>query len=73
LNHERLPARYRNTIVRELYRRVAGGSRPCINPRFAQFESVFFGLFLGLERSSGGFNSLNCYCLIQVAIKNQSP
>ena len=33
----------------------------------------FFGLFLGLERSSGGFESFNFYCLIQVAIKNQSP
>jgi hypothetical protein len=73
LNHERLPARYRNTIVRELYRRVGGASRPLINPLLAQFESVFFGLFLGLERSSGGFESFNFYCLIQVPIKNQSP
>src|SRR5215475_78557 len=44
-----------------------------VNPVFAQFESVFFGLSLCLECSRGGFDSLNWYRLIQVAIKNQSP
>jgi hypothetical protein len=49
-----------------------GGSKLFINPRFAQFESVFFGLFLRLESYSGGFDSFNFCCLLQVAIKNQS-
>jgi hypothetical protein len=47
-------------------------SKLFINPRFAQFESVFFGLFLRLESYSGGFDSFNFCCLLQVAIKNQS-
>src|SRR5215470_17395144 len=34
---------------------------------------IFFCLFLRLEHSAGAVNSLNCYCLIQVAIKNKSP
>jgi len=44
-----------------------------INPVFAEFEAIFFGLFLGLECSRGRFDSLNCYRLIQVVIKNESP
>jgi hypothetical protein len=44
-----------------------------INPVFTQFETVFFGLFFCLKRSSGGFDSFYFYCLVQVAIKNQSP
>ena len=44
-----------------------------INPVFAQFETVFFGLFLCLKRSCGGFDSFYFYCLVQVTIKNQSP
>jgi len=47
-------------------------SKLFINPRFAQFESVFFGLFLSLE-SSVGFDSFDFYCLVQIAIKDQSP
>jgi hypothetical protein len=47
-------------------------SKLFINPRFAQFESELFGLFLGLE-SSVGFDSLDFYCLVQIAIKDQSP
>jgi len=33
---------------------------------------VFFGLVFGLE-SSGGFDSFDFYCLVQIAIKNKSP
>jgi hypothetical protein len=51
---------------------VGKASRPLVNPVFAQFESVFFGLVLGLE-SSFGFDSFDFYCLVQIAIKDQSP
>src|SRR5262249_31084699 len=43
-----------------------------INPVFAQFETVFFGLFFCLKRSCGGFKSFDFYCLVQVTIKNQA-
>jgi hypothetical protein len=49
LNHKRLSARYRNTVVRELYRRVGGGSRPFVNPVFAQLKAVLFGGFLAVK------------------------
>src|SRR5215510_13411167 len=48
------------------------GSLLRINPVFAQFESVFFGLFFCLKRSIGGFDSFYFYCLVQVTIKNQA-
>src|SRR5215468_7345726 len=49
------------------------GLRLLINPCFAQFKPVFFGLFFGLETFGGGFDSFNFYRLVQVAVKNQSP
>lgn len=35
----------------------------------ARFEYVFFGLFLGLEHYTRRFDSFNCRCLIQIAVK----
>ena len=40
----------------------------CLGLCNAQFESVFFGLFLGLK-SSFGFDSLDFYCLVQMQSK----
>jgi hypothetical protein len=59
LNHKRLPARYRNFIVRELYRRVSGRSRPLINPLFTQFESVLFCFFFAVKDRP--FNTFDLY------------
>ena len=51
---------------------VSKASRPLVNPRFTQIESVLFSLFLGLESTTIEFDSFDFYRLIQVAIKNQS-
>jgi hypothetical protein len=48
-------------------------SKLFINPRFAQFESVFFGLFLGLESSRVGFDSFDFYCLDSDRDQKQVP
>ena len=57
LNHKWFSARYRNSIVRELYRRVGGQSRLFINPTFAQLEPVLFCCFSAAEdRPSDAFD-----------------